>query len=112
MSSPFKEQLARDIGHTFFNAAEFAEEHDIDGRKLCCMLDDNELTERKTVAKAGQHLDGLFLADKLLYVSAEEYGAAPKVGRVMTLDGRGYRVVDVADEYDMYSILLEANRST
>lgn len=110
MSSAFRDQLAADLQATFLNPDEFAEEHTIDGRKLVCMLDDNELLERKTVAKDGQHMDGLFLADKLLYLPVAEYGAPPKPGRMMELDGKVYRVVDVADECGLYSVYLEANR--
>lgn len=110
MGSAFRDRLAADLHATFLNPNEFADEHTIDGRRLVCLLDDNELLERKTVAKEGQHMDGLFLADKLLYLPAAEYGAPPKPGRMMELDGKTYRVVDVADESGMYSVLLEANR--
>ncbi|WP_462385191.1 hypothetical protein [Intestinibacillus massiliensis] len=111
MSAPFQEQLNADLDAAFFCAGEFAEEHEVDGRRMLCVLDDNELTERKNAAKEGQHMDGLFLADRLLYVRADIFGALPKPGRLLMLDGKGFLVVDAADEFGVYSIYLEANRA-
>lgn len=43
----FKEQLAHDNKVVFMNINEFAEIHDINGRKLPCIIDNNEMVDRE-----------------------------------------------------------------
>lgn len=107
----FRECIAADLQKTFLNTAEFAEEHEIDGRKMPCMIDANELLERRGVVREGEHKDGLFRADRLIYVPSAEFGRLPAVGGVLTLDGETYTVREATDEAGLYAIYLEVNRS-
>lgn len=110
MSSPFREQLKADFD-IFFNLEEFSEAHQINGKCIPCLLDDMELLERKQATREDQHMDGIFLADCLLYVRAADFGSPPKPGRVITVDGKTYRVASAEDEMGVYSICLETCRS-
>jgi len=105
-----KDIIREDIADIFFDNDEFAEIHTVNGKELSVILDENELTERKTVGRVGKHYDGAYLAGMLLYVKAAEYGLRPKVGSVVVLDGKAYTVTDAADEGGVYAISLEANR--
>lgn len=108
--SAFRDQIKKDRA-IFFNLDEFSALHEVDGRAMPCIIDNNELTERKSTAKANEHFDGLFLADLLIYVPADAFGALPKPQRVLTVDGKAYQIVDAIDEMGVYSIYLEANRA-
>ena len=61
--------------------------------------------------RANQHLDGIYKNEKLIYVASADFGALPKQGAILKLDKKVYRVVDAVDEYGVYSITIEANRS-
>lgn len=43
----FKEQLAHDNKVVFMNINEFAEIHDINGKKVLCIIDNNEMVDRE-----------------------------------------------------------------
>lgn len=105
-----KDIIRDDIEDVFFDLDEFAEMHSVNGKQMAILIDANELTERVKKERVGQHFDGAYRAGTLIYVKAEEYGSRPKVGSVVTLDGKNYRVTDAAEEGGVYSITLEANR--
>ena len=111
MQTPtFKELLRRDVDEIFFNEDEYSEVHDIDGEKMTAMIDDMEHVEREKKMKS--NMDGIHARQILLYVKAHEFGALPAQGRILKLDGRRYTVLDTVDEGSVYTITLEANRST
>ena len=76
---------------------------------MSVQIDDNEQIEREK--RYNQNMDGIFTSQKLIYVSASEFGPLPKQGSVITLDKRTYRVADAVAEDGVYSITLEANRA-
>ena len=53
------------------------------------------------------------IRDRLLvYVRAEDYGAKPRIGSGIDLDGRRrYTVLDCTDEGGIYALTLEAYRA-
>ena len=108
----FKELLNQDINQVFLNPDEFAEYHMVNGQKILCMIDNNELLERRSIVKNGEKTvkDGLFLASLLLYARTEDLHGKPILGGVMTVDGRQYRVTDATDEMGICSVCLEAMR--
>ncbi len=110
MNTPtFKEIMQRDVKQTFFNAAEFADTHTVDGKSMVAMIDDYENIEREKKMKS--HMDGIYARQILLYVMASEFGPLPAQGRLLKLDGKPYTVVDATDECGVYTITLEANKS-
>lgn len=107
MGAPtFKECLAADLP-TFLNPDEFADTHMIDGRKMTVMVDENELLERDK-ARMGTHLDGIQKARRLIYVSKQEFGPRPSNGRLLSLDGKQYRVKSSTEEAGILAIELGA----
>lgn len=105
----FKEATQRDIDEVFFNVDEFSDLHVIDGVEMPAMIDDMENIEREKKMKS--KMDGIYARQVLLYVKASAFGGLPAHGRLMTLDGRRYMVVDAVDEGGVYTLTLEANRS-
>ena len=72
-------------------------------------IDSNEQIEREK--RFIQHMDGIYLNQKLIYVAASDFGPLPKQGSILTLDKRTYRVADAVSEDGVYSITIEANRA-
>lgn len=104
----FKELLADEVGEVFLNTDEFSDIHKVNGNEIAVQLDSNEQIEREK--RASQHADGIYLNQKLIYVSAADFGPMPRQGSVLSFDDKIYRVADAIDEGGVYSITLEANR--
>lgn len=112
MDTPsFKDLLMRDVDEVFMNPEEFADNtHTIDGKTMTVMFDEMENIEREKKMKS--HMDGVYARQILIYVKASEFGSLPAFGHLLRLDNRQYKVVDAVDEGGVYTITLEANRST
>lgn len=111
MESPsFKDILKNDIKATFLNPDEFGETHTVQGKEMVVVLDDLENVEREkklqSTTAGGIHARQIFM-----YVAADDFGAFPAPGGLITLDGARYTVVDATDESGIYGITLEAIRS-
>ena len=48
----------------------------------------------------------------MIYVLADEFGPLPKVDGELTLDGVKYLVSDAVDEDGLYSLSLQANKTS
>ena len=107
--SAFKDIIAADVHRTFLNIDEFSDLHTINGREMPCQVDSNEQIEREK--RFNQHMDGVYLNQKLIYVASSDYGALPKQGSLITMDGRKYLVADAIEEDGVYSITLDATRA-
>lgn len=105
----FKEILNQDIENVFLNTLEFADIHNVDGKDMPIQIDDNEVIEREKKAKS--NMDGVYVKQKLIYVKAKDFGSLPAIGRQIMLDGKRYLITDSTDEYGIYTITLEGNRS-
>ena len=105
----FKDIITQDIDVTFMNIAEFSDIHNIDGKDMPVQIDDNEVIEREKKAKS--NMDGVYVKQKLIYVKAKDFGPLPAIGRQIMLDGKRYLIIDSTDEYGLYTITLEGNRS-
>jgi hypothetical protein len=109
MAATFKEIIQADVKSVFLNELEFADKHSIDGKEMPAIFDDIENIEREKKMKS--HMDGIYARQILLYVAASDFGALPAQSRIIKVDGKSYTVVDATDEYGVYTITLEANRS-
>lgn len=105
----FKDIIASDVHDAFMNAEEFSETHTINGVEMPVQVDSNEQIEREK--RFNQHMDGIYKNQKLIYVSATDYGPMPKQGTLIKFDGRPYKVADAISEDGIYSLTLEANRA-
>lgn len=106
----FKETLKADVSDVFLNIAEFGEEHIVDGKAIVIVFDDVEkIAREKGRVVTSDYIDGIFRNRKLFYASADDFSGLPRVGRLMILDGKDYRVAEAAEEGGVYVITLEAN---
>ena len=102
----FKELVAQDTKKVFLNPDEFGEEHEIDGKMVMVIVDNNEQIERQK--RVVSNSDGVFVKEILFYASKESIGNLPVIGRVMRFDKKSYAVTDAIDENGIYSISLKA----
>lgn len=111
METPtFKDILKNDVTQVFLNPDEFGEHHRVNGKDMVIVSDDIENIEREKKMKSS--MDGIHARQVFFYVAADEFGGPlPAQDTYLTLDGGTYRVVDATDEFGMYAITLEANRS-
>mgnify|MGYP000051895717 FL=1 len=105
----FKEIVKNDVRQVFMNLEEFSETHTINGKEMPVQIDSNEQIEREK--RLNQNMDGIYKNQKLIYVSAEEFGPMPKQGAMLNMDGKMYKVEDAIHEDGVYSITLGANRA-
>ena len=107
--SIFKDMIAADVHAVFLNTEEFSDIHNVNGVEMPVQEDSNEQIEREK--RFNQHMDGLYLNQKLIYVSAADYGPMSKQGSTIRYDGRRYKVADAIEEDGVYSITLEEARA-
>ena len=100
-----KDYFKKDM-NTFFNVNEHGDTHNIDGKDIVVIVDNETLKERQI--KSAQ---GTFIGGVLFYVEKSKLERMPRVGRSMEFDNEAYIVADVTLDGDMYSITLEANMS-
>lgn len=110
MSSPsFKDLVRSDIKDVFLKDEEFSEIHTINGKEISVIIDDNELFDRQKRQNESQNYGDTYVAEKILYVCADEYGPRPKIGNLLLLDGKKqYTVTNVQDEDGIYGITVKA----
>ncbi len=106
----FKDAVLSDVKNVFLNPEEFGEYHMVSGRRMCIIIDENELTEREK-KQFGRGRDGVYKKSLLFYVAAEDFGPLPSPEQFLVLDGKKYVITDANDEKGIYSICLEAGRS-
>lgn len=98
----FKDYISSDLD-MFFNLDEFAEEHNIDGKTMAVIID-NDMLQRRKMSQA----DGTYTGELLFYVRKTEFGSRPALGQHVMFDDMPYRVVDCQEDSDLYIITLEA----
>lgn len=110
----FRDFVAEDIDTTFFQTAEHAERHTIDGKELPVILDENNVRARSSHWEAGakQNFDtGLYTLRTTLYVKVSDYGGKPKQDKRLVIDGkRTYSIKQCEEECGVYRMTLERVR--
>jgi hypothetical protein len=108
MVSDFKAQIAADTA-TFLNLDEFADSHEIDGRIITVLVDEEELQTRKS--SSSNPTDGIYDAVLLFYAKKADFPERPVIGKPMQFDDRTLKVADVQEDAVMYTITLKGLRS-
>ena len=99
--SRFKDMVARDALTVFMNMEEFAEVHEISGRRLRCIIDTNEADTAPSL------YEGVYTLLTTVYVLSSEI-RAPAVDEVFTIDNVMFVVKHVSDEDGL--IVIKAER--
>ena len=101
----FKEEMLKDIDDVFLNLDEFGETHNINGKPVVCMLDDDAL-------KLRQGSNELSISDSSLLLFAKTSDLPRKVvGDDLTIDGKIYIVDDWKVNLGMAEVVLHRNVS-
>lgn len=93
--------VARDALTVFMNMEEFAEVHEINGRRLRCIIDTNETDTAPSL------YEGVYTLLTTVYVLSSEI-RAPAVDEVFTIDNVMFVVKHVSDEDGL--IVIKAER--
>lgn len=108
--SKFKAQVQKDVHDVFLNSEEFSDIHTINGKEMTVQVDENEALDRQL--RANQTVkSGVYVKQKLIYVSEAEFGALPAIGVRLKFDGVFYFVADAVTEDGIHSITLEKNKA-
>jgi hypothetical protein len=108
--SKFKAQVQKDVHDVFLNSEEFSDIHTINGKEMAVQVDENEALDRQL--RANQTVkSGVYVKQKLIYVSEAEFGSLPAIGVRIKFDGVNYIVVDAVTEDGIHSITLEKNKA-
>ena len=99
--SGFKDMVARDALTVFMNMEEFAGLHEINGRRLRCIIDTNEADTAPTM------YEGVYPQLTTVNVLSTEM-RAPAVDEILTIDGVIFVVKHVSDEDGL--IVIKAER--
>lgn len=97
----FKDMVARDALTVFMNMEEFAEVHEINGRRLRCIIDTNEADTAPSM------YEGVYTLLTTVYVLSSGM-RAPAVDEILTIDSVMFVVKHVSDEDGL--IVIKAER--
>lgn len=114
----FKDAVMDDVDDIFFDFTEHAELHKVDGKEVPVIIEEDRLKDHSAHWEAGakQNFDtGLYTDSIVLYIRISDYGAKPKVGKVLVMDEgtghkRTYTVARCTEEDGVYRMTLMRTR--
>lgn len=98
----FHEIVEQDITDVFLNFDEFGSMHNISGKDMLVMLDDNDLQYRND-------RNGVQLGNYMFYAHASDFEKRPEAGDRLMLDGQSMFVADCKEDMGVYTITLTQN---
>ena len=104
MASAFKDQMTKDITAVFMDLDEFGEAHEVEGREITIVIDNDTLITRK-----GTDL-GVAESSLLVFARSEDLPGRKAPGSAINIDGREYIVDDWTESTGMAQIALSQNR--
>lgn len=99
----FKDLVREDIESVFLDSEVFAEPHDIDGKKVLCVIDKN-----LNQSNENESFLGVFINLIRIHIKKGEI-PTPREGAMLRVDGSRHLVRTVSDEEGMLVITAEAN---
>ena len=97
--SAFKDMVASDIDSVFLNPDELGEEHEVDGRTIICVIDDDGLLDKQggAVFAVGQ-------SSKTIYAKCEDLPNRKGYGSELMVDGVPYMVNTWYESFGMATV--------
>lgn len=105
----FKTGVDADIAGVFLCDDEFAEEHDVNGYPVTCVLQSPTAREKFQNGVAFRGYQGLSGEEMAMHVAKANLQEVPREGMVLRLDGKAMIVTTVVDDMGMLSIGLRQN---
>lgn len=87
----FKDQVADDIKSTFLNLKEFADYHVLNGKRLLCIIDTNQVNDA-SYNRASSFADGIYEYDVKVVYNYEDYPVVLVTDSECYLDKSKYHV--------------------
>ena len=106
----FKDQIDIDIGGTFLNPLEFADEHYLNGELITALVDSDEFRERSS-RTASNYTGGVFMHGVVVFVKRGDLSRDPVTGENVSLDDQHYYVLNDEHEMGMLVLTLGENES-
>lgn len=88
----------------------FGDMHDVQGKKILCVLDEDEFSERAR-RLVGQSMDGVYLCGVVLYCKLSDLEFRPEIGDLLTVDDIEYQVLGCEEGEKLLILTLQENRS-
>ena len=108
--SGFKDMVAGDIEKVFLNPDEFAEEHNLNGTKCKCILQDVSVAEDLSIdEQMSQSYQGLYGSRLLVNCKTADLPEVPVTDQSFHVDGKLYIVESCANDMGMLTIQMIAN---
>lgn len=99
-----KELADADIGAVFLSIDDFADEHEVDGAVVTCVLDSDAGTERDPMV-------GSVTAGVRMFARADELPRRLSAGDSMIVDGMPYLVTEWREDMGMAQVSLSGTRT-
>lgn len=109
--SAFKDMLKADLDNVFINAEEFADEHELNGQTVTCVVQSPTEQEKYLQGLDYRGFDGVRGQTTIVHVKKEIIGEVPAEGEVITLDGELMLVDSCVDDMGLLSITLHFNHA-
>jgi len=105
----FKDSIAYDLIHVFFNQSEFSEQCTWNNKKISCVIDDDSLIRKYSAEfdelPKGSHM--VFLRESEV---SEKLKRPPKVNDVVVFNGNTYTINEVKKESGLITVFLASGR--
>lgn len=102
----FKQFLCDDLD-TFINFDEFANEHDIDGKQIKCIIDE-DINKERNINSQTRHFEGVYNNQCSVFIKSKDI-EKPSIAQTMHIDGFMYLVSNVSESDGLYEIELTRN---
>lgn len=99
----FKDYVEQDL-NVFFNVEELGETHNLNGKDVTLVMDNELLKERQIKAA-----EGTYIGDLLFHIRKSEWGKKPVIRKqIVTFDQAKHRVSDYSEDNGICTVTLEA----
>lgn len=106
-----RDRIFEDVRRVYMNMDHFCEEHLYNGRKIQCVVDEEEALKRKNNNVVDVSWDNNS-REILIYVPADLFVAQkPMPNQQVIFDKRQMRILQVNEDMGMFSILLASNEA-
>lgn len=102
-----KDIMNADIDDVFLDPDEFAELHNINGKQILCIVDEDISKQRSN--RQSTSYDGVYLIQVTLFVRESALGYRPERDRKITVDGKWYEVLECSGQ-DLLEVTLGSNQ--
>lgn len=102
--------IKADIDNVFFNSADFAEEHELNGLNVMCIVD-NDALNRRTAQIVLDELSSIGKTEISIFIATASIAKKLMAGSAVIFDGRQYVINNLYENDGITELMLEQNRN-